>query len=416
MTQRAGRACRSIWDRRGLRWLAALGAAAVVAVTLGAFRVPFAAACVPNLRNTALPVMSPTGHVSSGVARSLSTTGGSWTDGCGHTPTLTYQWFQQGLPGGQAAKAISGAVYSVYQTKTTDLGTFTVVVTAHTADDSLPKTATGYLTVDAPTANNSSAWSGWIAGSPNHQADYWNQVTGTFTQPDKTYSCSAFSYQTNAEVVGIGGYNTGNLIEAGTQVTSVPYPYRQGPTVAFWEVAGTSSNLSDQWNYTGGGSGQILPRAGDTVTITVSYDPATSTATFTIVDTHPDHTSDSGSASASVIQPDGTSAYDGTTAEWIDEYPDGVWGYDPANGNAWGWFIPLQRGTTLSNTTLNNFGQMNWTGMRLTHGSTATTPGANDPSHTGLANISNGAITSVMATPTAEGTDTLTDTWGSCGP
>lgn len=87
MTKRAARAYKSVWERRGPRWLAALGAALILAVVVGAVggsrssaaMRPYCTPTGPN--NTAPGVLSPT-STSGTTGISLQTTKGSWSSVC----------------------------------------------------------------------------------------------------------------------------------------------------------------------------------------------------------------------------------------------------------------------------------------------------------------------------------------------
>jgi|SRR5579862_2633837 len=194
MTQRAGRACKSIWDRRGLRWLAAFGVAAIVAVAIGVAHVPQALACVPYApTNTAAPVMSPTGTGNIGTV--LSTTAGSWSESCGSMPAPTYQWKLCDSSGANCTTNISGATGSSHTTTSADWGSgstaakIRAVVTRcdATYDDCTTVTSTGMFAVNPapPTAGVvviggtpkyaltlSATASGFGLGAPSGQYQY----------------------------------------------------------------------------------------------------------------------------------------------------------------------------------------------------------------------------------------------------
>src|SRR5579871_1257322 len=216
MTQRAGRACRSVWERRGPRWLAAFGAAVVVVVVAGVVGVSWVSAgppppCFPLFSASALPVLSPSGTGQVGVV--LSTTRGQWHAACpGNPSSYTYQWYR-------GSTAISGATSSTYTTQAADAGVaVTVQVSAcNSVGDCTPATATGFyepIIVPLGTPSDMPIWS--------HGPVSVNEASGNavLSLPTPSYPTATgslgFSLTYNSQSsVGSGGVGTGWILSAG---------------------------------------------------------------------------------------------------------------------------------------------------------------------------------------------------------
>ncbi|HEY2355067.1 MAG TPA: hypothetical protein VGH79_09245 [Gaiellaceae bacterium] len=123
MAKRAARAGRSVWERRGLLWVAAFAAVVIAVTLLGSIHVPVAAACTPQApTNTVLPVITPTGYASYGTP--VTSTAGTWTPNCTPMIAPTYQWYRgtTPIPSGQ------GGTSNLYSTQSGDGSS---VITVH---------------------------------------------------------------------------------------------------------------------------------------------------------------------------------------------------------------------------------------------------------------------------------------------
>jgi RHS repeat-associated protein len=210
MTQRAGQACRSIWERRELRLLAAFGSAAIVVVFLGVVRVPPALACLPNApANTALPVLSPANAGRVGTV--LSTTDGSWQQVCSPLGPISYQWYR-------GSNAISGATSYTYTTVSADAGSeISVRVTkCDNQSDCATVTSAGILNLSSPLGapGDMPIWS--------HGPVEVNDATGNvvLSVPTPSYATATgslgFSLTYNSQGgAGIGGVGTGWVLSTG---------------------------------------------------------------------------------------------------------------------------------------------------------------------------------------------------------
>ena len=162
-------------------------------------------------------------------------------------------------------------------------------------------------------------WSGWIA-EPTSSHSYI-AVKGAFTQRAVFNSACAPTHDTSW--VGIGGINTGALLQAGTHSKSA------GPTYYAWyEYLGKNGAFIYETQMP-----NVDVNPGDGIYINVSYETANNLAHFYVEDTT------NGSHSSLSPQSLGNNYYDGSTTEWIVERP--VIGNSPTN--------------------LANFGQYNWT-------------------------------------------------------
>jgi hypothetical protein len=218
MTKWAGRARRSVWERRGLRWLSAFGTAAVAAVVVGAVGVSWVAAgppppCMPQApTNTALPAMTPTGYGSYGTA--LSTTDGSWQPNCSTMVAPTYQWYRS------TTGAISGKTAISYTTGSGDgSAVITVQVTRCDIFDectTVPATGTFQHSV-APTSGSAAISgtvqvghtltatpSGFNLGTPTATYSYQWEYSAT---SGGTYSPVSSGGTSSTYVVGASYYN-----------------------------------------------------------------------------------------------------------------------------------------------------------------------------------------------------------------
>lgn len=164
-------------------------------------------------------------------------------------------------------------------------------------------------------------WSGYAAkGGTNTYAE----VQGDYNQPTVRNTGSANTYE--CSWVGLGGYGTEKLVQAGTEADR-----RNGRNVyyAWYEYLGSS----------GAGVSQIsLPsitvRPGNRIHTYVSFQRSNGVLNCYVAN------NTNGTSQSVIVNLPTSTYYDGSTAEWIDERTN-------VNGNG--------------NTNLTNFGTINWT-------------------------------------------------------
>ena len=119
MTQRAARACRSVWERRRPRWLVASAMVVIVAVVFGVLGASWVSAGPGPLCPVTGPInVAPAIVASQGTGRVGTTlsrqTAGQWRAFCTPGANISgYQWYR-GLT------AISGATGTSYTTTSAD--------------------------------------------------------------------------------------------------------------------------------------------------------------------------------------------------------------------------------------------------------------------------------------------------------
>lgn len=172
-------------------------------------------------------------------------------------------------------------------------------------------------TAPAPSASTASAagatkntqysynWSGYNASSTYNE---WVAVQGNFTQP--TQGATACSGAKESAWAGIGGINSGGLIQAGTELNNNS-PY------AWYEYLGKNGGSVSEIKLS-----SITVHTGDNIHVYVDYQASTGKSTFYVAD-------NTTGTSQSVTVQLGSNYYDGTTAEWIDERPTVNGSYAP---------------------------------------------------------------------------------------
>lgn len=146
-------------------------------------------------------------------------------------------------------------------------------------------------------ATESSNWSGYYTSSGYNQ---WDAVEGAFVQPtDMSQSANKFE----SSWVGLGGVNSGALIQDGTQMNAGQYS-------AWYEYLGNGGAGVPEINFD-----NISVNPGDEIYAYTSYDASTGNAYFFVED-ETDGTSQSTTVNL------GSDYYDGSTAEWINERPE----------------------------------------------------------------------------------------------
>lgn len=151
---------------------------------------------------------------------------------------------------------------------------------------------------DGATADHywSHGWSGYVSNSGVHQ-----KVVGHWTQ-NSAHACNCSGPTDAVYWVGLGGYTTGALIQAGTRNYSTDTPY------AWFEYLHPCSgdcNISIQ------SADNVM--VGDDIAAAVWYDPASNNYSMTVTD--------NGVYKLSEVGLLDSSYYDNTSAEFINERP-----------------------------------------------------------------------------------------------
>lgn len=143
-------------------------------------------------------------------------------------------------------------------------------------------------------------WAGWMM---NNSTNNWVAAEGNYNQPQ--YHSTSCSNAHEVSWTGIGG-NTNNsgLIQDGTEITP------SGGYSAWYEYLNSSGGGISITHF----KQTVTIHPGDKIHTYVAYARSTGLTDFYVAD---DTTGTQGTAEATL----GSSYYDGTTAEWIDERP-----------------------------------------------------------------------------------------------
>lgn len=230
-----------------------------------------------------------------------------------------------------------------------------------------PSTTVPVLEVTNQRAITNSHWSGWVA----HPASGTHFVTAeaTITQPAYHTPQSGCAAGYLVSWAGIGGYNSGNLIQDGTEID-------QGATYIPWyEWLGAAGTI----NITR--MPDVTIHAGDRVFMYVTYESSNHLVDFYI--------SDSDGTAHAFETSLGTGDFDGSTAEWIDERPE-------INGG-----FP----------NLAHYDSDSWTGAEVENNASKYIDAKNTSSQTSVTMTGNDGNLSV---PGTLGTSSFTDTYEHC--
>lgn len=145
--------------------------------------------------------------------------------------------------------------------------------------------------------SESANWGGYVNTSSSNQ---WIAVQGNWTQP--TPGSTSCSNADESSWAGLGGWNTGSLIQAGTDMN-----YGNTP-VAWYEYLKPNGGVAEQ------PISSITVRPGDSMHVYVSYQTSTGQTDFYVAD-------NTTGTSKSVLVTLDSNYYDGSSAEWIDERP-----------------------------------------------------------------------------------------------
>lgn len=192
------------------------------------------------------------------------------------------------------------------------------------------------------------SWSGFVVGG---NTDVYTQVKALVTTPaDRSYSCG---YGNWGAWVGLGGYHSTNLIQAG--ITNSPFV--AGEYIFFIEYL-NQSNVNPPIFV----QSQTFA-AGTKLLLTVSYDRSTKKALFYLMNYS------NGTSYSRTTNGDVSNYYDGSSAEWVNEkngpvmYNFGTFHWDEAQ-------------VRLLDGSWSNFGSEPGHGLKIvnTAGNTIATP------------------------------------------
>lgn len=141
-------------------------------------------------------------------------------------------------------------------------------------------------------------WSGYVADLGVNSSSFYTQVQMDYTQPTVT---SASGTCINSYWVGLGGYNTGKLVQAGTATNGTSDHY------AWYEYL---SNTGD-WIYMT--RLNLAVRAGDSIHVYISFQAANNIFSYYIAN------NTTGQSVANTVSLTTAAQFDGTTAEWVVE-------------------------------------------------------------------------------------------------
>lgn len=147
----------------------------------------------------------------------------------------------------------------------------------------------------------SSNWSGYESNLGTSSSSHYTQVQVDYTQP----TISSISGTSNSNVigywVGLGGHNTGSLVQAGTATTG------SNDYWAWYEYL-SASNLNPAIRIT---SLEINP--GDSIHVYISFQRANDKFNYYIAN------NTTGKSASGIVEIDADEYFDGSTAEWIIE-------------------------------------------------------------------------------------------------
>lgn len=142
-------------------------------------------------------------------------------------------------------------------------------------------------------------WSGFYNYA---NSNTWTAVQGDFAQPTEQSDSAPNSYE--SAWVGLGGMNSGALIQAGTQMYNYNYN-------AWYEYLGRAPGSSVYEI----DLPSVTVHPGDDIHVYVSYQTSNQVANFYVAD------NTTGTSQPVLVNLSSSNYYDGTTAEWIDERP-----------------------------------------------------------------------------------------------
>lgn len=145
---------------------------------------------------------------------------------------------------------------------------------------------------------NSKIWSGYESNLGSSSTSFYTQVQMDYTQPTVT---STSGTCLNSYWVGLGGRNTGRLVQAGTATQGASLHY------AWYEyLSDTGSTVSMQ-------NANLAVSAGDNIHVYISFQAANNIFSYYIAN------NTTGKSAANTVTLNTATQFDGTTAEWIVE-------------------------------------------------------------------------------------------------
>ena len=174
------------------------------------------------------------------------------------------------------------------------------------------------------------SWSGW--NGLNSSDTNWVAVQGEFSQP-ASWGCAG---DAESSWVGLGGGagatgGAGGLIQKGTSIYEDP----NSTYAPFYEVLNSVAvQKKYSWAYPVFPGSPSLP-PGNGAYLDMSYDQSNTTAYFWIENTTTgNYLSTSWDVALGILQT-GEQIYDGSTADWVDEWPSGSGGMADYYQNNW---------------------------------------------------------------------------------
>lgn len=206
----------------------------------------------------------------------------------------------------------------------------------------------------------SSNWSGYVTDLGVNSSSFYTQVQMDYTQPTVT---SASGTCVNSYWVGLGGYNTKKLVQAGTATNGTSDHY------AWYEY------LSDTGDWIYMTRLNLDVRAGDSIHVYISFQAANNIFSYYIAN------NTTGQSVANTVSLTTATQFDGTTAEWVVERCSNAFG--PQNLGNYGTMTLKNCKATLnsSNTwynlgSLSNLYQVTMTSNGLSSGRVLSVPGS----------------------------------------
>lgn len=141
-------------------------------------------------------------------------------------------------------------------------------------------------------------WSGYVAYTDN--SERFTEIQMDYTQP--TVVSNSTGTSRNAYWVGFGGYNSGNLVQAGTETKNGSSQY------AWYEYLSETGDTVSEIVLNG-----LSVSAGDSIHLLVTYQRANNIFGYYIAN------NTTGVSASGTVTLDASIYYDGTTAEWIIE-------------------------------------------------------------------------------------------------
>lgn len=164
-----------------------------------------------------------------------------------------------------------------------------------------PVSSATAMTSNTVEESTSSNWSGYVSDLKAGSSTNYTQVQADYTQP----TISSISGTSKSNVVGywvgLGGYNSGSLVQAGTATTGSSDHW------AWYEYL-SDSNINPAIRIT---SLEINP--GDKIHVYISFQKANDKFNYYVAN------NTTGKSASGIVEIDADEYFDGSTAEWIIE-------------------------------------------------------------------------------------------------